>query len=64
MFKNKKAIIFDFDGTLADTLWAIRDASNMAREKMGFSREKASEITGIEVSKIERIENENREQTF
>ena len=37
MFKNKKAVIFDFDGTLADTLWAIRDASNIAREKMGLS---------------------------
>ncbi len=36
MFKNKKAIIFDFDGTLADTLWAIRDASNITREKMGL----------------------------
>lgn len=29
----------------------------LAREKMGLSREKASEITGIEPSKIERIEN-------
>ena len=37
MFENKKAIIFDFDGTLADTLWAIRDASNITREKMGLS---------------------------
>lgn len=30
----------------------------LAREKIGLSREKASEITGIEPSKIERIENE------
>ena len=30
----------------------------LAREKMGLSREKASELTGIEPSKIERIENE------
>lgn len=37
MFKNKKAVIFDFDGTLADTLWAIRDASNITREKLGLS---------------------------
>ncbi len=29
-----------------------------AREKLGLSREKASEITGIEPSRIERIENE------
>jgi len=36
MFKNKKAVIFDFDGTLADTLWAIRDASNITREKLGL----------------------------
>ena len=30
----------------------------LAREKLGLSREKASELTGIEPSKIERIENE------
>jgi len=30
----------------------------LAREKMGLSRERASELTGIEPSKIERIENE------
>lgn len=30
----------------------------IAREKLGLSREKASELTGIESSKIERIENE------
>ena len=30
----------------------------IAREKLGLSREKASELTGIEPSKIERIENE------
>lgn len=30
----------------------------LARERMGLSREKASELTGIEPSKIERIENE------
>lgn len=30
----------------------------IAREKVRYSREKASEITGIEVSRIERIENE------
>ena len=35
-----------------------KTAYHMAREKMGISREKASELTGIEVSKIERIENE------
>ena len=32
----------------------------LAREKIGLSREKASEITGIEPSKIERIENEKK----
>ena len=31
---------------------------HISREKVGYSREKASELTGIEVSKIERIENE------
>ena len=30
----------------------------LARERLGLSREKASELTGIEPSKIERIENE------
>lgn len=30
----------------------------IAREKLGLSREKASELTGIEQSRIERIENE------
>lgn len=38
MFKNKKAVIFDFDGTLADTLFAIRDAANIARQKLGLSK--------------------------
>ena len=30
----------------------------LARENLGYSRERASELTGIESSKIERIENE------
>ena len=37
MFKNKKAVIFDFDGTLADTLYAIQDACNLTRAKLGLS---------------------------
>lgn len=31
---------------------------HLSREKLGFSREKAAEVTGIEPFKIERIENE------
>lgn len=30
----------------------------LAREELGFTREKAAEVTGIEPFKIERIENE------
>ena len=35
-----------------------KNAYHLAREKLGYSREKAAEITGIEPFKIERIENE------
>ena len=35
MMKNK-LLIFDLDGTLADTLYTIRDAVNMAMEHFGY----------------------------
>lgn len=35
-----------------------KNAYHLAREKLGYSREKAAEVTGIEPFKIERIENE------
>lgn len=33
---NKKLLIFDLDGTIADTLYSIRDAVNMCMEHFGF----------------------------
>lgn len=35
-----------------------KTAYHLSREKLGYSREKAAEVTGIEPFKIERIENE------
>ena len=37
MFSNIKAIIFDLDGTLADTIWQIREGANDARAEVGLS---------------------------
>jgi phosphoglycolate phosphatase len=36
MFRNIKAIIFDLDGTLADTIWEIREGANNARAELGL----------------------------
>ncbi len=33
---RKKLLIFDLDGTLADSIYSIRDAVNMAMDKYGF----------------------------
>ena len=35
MIKGKKALIFDLDGTLTDSIWAIRDAVNDVRAQLG-----------------------------
>ena len=35
---NKKLLIFDLDGTIADTLNTIRDAVNMCMEHFGFEK--------------------------
>lgn len=35
-FYNKKAVIFDLDGTIADTLGAITEAINLTMQKFGF----------------------------
>ena len=35
---DKKLLIFDLDGTIADTIYSIRDGVNMAMDKYGFPR--------------------------
>ena len=42
-----KALIFDLDGTLADTLPAIAEAVNMTMEKLGFPTHEEFEIRGF-----------------
>ena len=43
-FENKKAIIFDLDGTLADTIDAIAEAVNMTLEYFGYPQRTTDEV--------------------
>lgn len=43
-FENKKAIIFDLDGTLADTIDAIAEAVNMTLEHFGYPTKTVDEV--------------------
>ena len=43
-FNNKKAIIFDLDGTLADTIDAIAEAVNMTLEYFGYPKKTTDEV--------------------
>lgn len=42
-----KALIFDLDGTLADTIPAITEAVNMTMEKLGFPTHTENDIKGF-----------------
>ena len=44
IIKDKKLLIFDLDGTIADTLYSIRDAVNMCMEHFGFEERSYSEV--------------------
>lgn len=35
---KKRLLIFDLDGTIADTIWSIREGVNLALEKYGFAK--------------------------
>ena len=39
-----KAVIFDFDGTIADTISAIREGINLVMDELGFSRHTDAEV--------------------
>ena len=41
---KKKLLIFDLDGTIADTIYSIRDGVNMALEKHGFPERNYEQI--------------------
>lgn len=41
---KKKLLIFDLDGTIADTIYSIRDGVNMAMDKYGFPRREYEDI--------------------
>lgn len=43
-FKDKKLLIFDLDGTIADTLYSIRDGVNMCMEHYGFPTRSYDEV--------------------
>lgn len=43
-FKNKKAIIFDLDGTLADTIGAITEAVNFTMEHFGYPTRSENDV--------------------
>ena len=42
--ENKKAIIFDFDGTLSDTVGAIAEAINLTMLRLGFNIKTQDEV--------------------
>ncbi len=42
--KNKKAIIFDFDGTLSDTVAAIAEAVNLTLTHLGFEEKTLEDV--------------------
>ncbi len=44
MITGKKALIFDLDGTVADTIWAIREAINQVRDELGLPRLSYDEV--------------------
>jgi phosphoglycolate phosphatase len=44
IFNNKKAVIFDLDGTLADTIDAIAEAVNMTLEYFGYPTKTTDEV--------------------
>ncbi len=44
MITGKKALIFDLDGTVADTIWAIREAVNTARRQLGLGELSYDEV--------------------
>ena len=44
IIKDKKLLIFDLDGTIADTLYSIRDAVNMCMEHFGFEKRSYAEV--------------------
>ncbi len=41
---KKKLLIFDLDGTIADTIWSIRDGVNLAMDKYGLPRRDYEDI--------------------
>jgi phosphoglycolate phosphatase len=41
---KKKLLIFDLDGTIADTIWSIRDGVNLAMDKYGLPRKEYEDI--------------------
>ena len=43
-FENKKAVIFDLDGTLADTIEAITEAINMTMRHFGYPEKSVDEV--------------------
>lgn len=44
MRENIKLLMFDLDGTIADTIWSIREAVNMTLEHFGKSQRSYDEI--------------------
>ena len=41
---SNKLLIFDLDGTLADTLYTIKDAVNMCMEHYGFPQQSYAQV--------------------